>query len=161
MADKNKEIEFGVKIKNPKAVKAYLRRNSKKEQVFHISRDIYKNKSKYFIKISKETTGKTTSAVFSLKEDLLSKGVAEGLKVAEEIDVKVSKEQLNKLVDIVRLFSFKKKTHFKKTRYQYQIQGVVVTVDEYDGGVNLEVEGSSQDKVTRVVKQIPYEETTG
>jgi len=34
----------------------------------------------------------------------------------------------------------------------------MVTVDEYDEGVNLEVEGVSQDKVMQVVKQIPFEE---
>ena len=156
MTNKNKEIEFGVKIKNGDEVKDYLKEISPKERIITISRDIYKNDSKYFLKVSEENENNQSSAVFSLKEDLLALGTSEGMKVADEVDVDVSKEQLEKLVNIVSFLGFEKKSHFKKIRYQYEVEGTMVMVDEYDKVTNLEVEGETEEKVMKVVKQIPY-----
>lgn len=152
----NKEIEYGVKISNSQEVKEFLQSNSLFEKVTNISRDIYKNGGKYFVKVSNETEEEKTQAVFSVKEDLIGQGIEDGMKVAEELDIEVSSEQLNKLTKMLTMFGFKQTSHFFKKRYQYEIDGLMVTVDEYDSATNLEIEGPDEKTVMSVVDKIPF-----
>lgn len=155
MRKTNKEIEYGVKIKNPKEIIEFLNSKFVKGKIIEITRIILKNNGKYFVKISSEASNSEKHCVFSLKEDLLAQGIAEGMKIAEEVDIPVSEDQLRKLTEAMKMLGFKVASEFKKTRHEYQINNLMVTVDEYKDGAYLEVEGSSSRKIKDFVKKLP------
>lgn len=151
-----KEVEYSVKIENPDEIRVFLQENSPTERVIQITRDIYKNKGKYFVKISREKEDDVVRIIFSVKEDLLSQGIANGMKVAEEVDIEVTEDQLVKLIQVIQMFGFDLSSQFTKTRYQYEIDALMVALDEYENATNLEVEGPSGEVIMAVVNKIPF-----
>lgn len=151
----NKEIEYGVKIKNSKEIINLLASKYAQQRIIKITRMILKNGGKYFVKISSEVSNSEKHCVFSLKEDLLAQGIAEGMKIAEEVDISVSEDQLKKLTEMVKMLGFEMASKFEKTRYEYQTNNLIVTVDEYENGAYLEVEGPSPEKIENFIKKLP------
>lgn len=151
----NKEIEYGVKIKNPKEIIEFLNSKSTRRRTIEITRIILKNNGKYFIKTSSEVSNSEKHHVFSLKEDLLAQGIVDGMKIAEEVDILVSEDQLKKLMEAMKMLGFKVASEFKKTRYEYRVNELIITVDKYKNGAYLEVEGLSSKKIKDFVKKLP------
>ena len=151
----NKEIEYGVKIKNPEEVIKFLNAKPARQRTLEITRLIFKNKGKYFIKISSEVSNLKKHYIFSVKEDLLAQGITEGMKIAEEVDIPVSNDQLKKLVEVIKMIGFKMKSKFKKIRYEYKLNKLIITVDKYKDGAYLEVEGLSFEKIKKFIKSLP------
>lgn len=152
---KNKEIEYGKKIENPDAVLKYLKQNFSNPTTINISRKIYKQKDgKYFIKISTELSEGEESYVFSIKEDLLKEGQSSGLKVAEELDINLNKNQLEKLKKAVSVLGFEETDSFEKVRHKYEKGDLEITVDIYEDGSYLEIEGPSKTEVMELVEKI-------
>lgn len=151
-----KEVEYSVNIQNPDEIRVFLQENSPTERVIQITRDIYKNKGKYFVKISREKEDDVVRIIFSVKEDLLSQGIANGMKVAEEVDIEVTEDQLGKFLQVLQMFGFDLSSQFTKTRYQCEIDGLMVALDEYENVTNLEVEGPSEVAIMAVVNKIPF-----
>lgn len=152
-----KEVEYSVNIQNPEDIRVFLQTNSPIERVIQITRDIYKNSGEYFFKVSREKESDVTQIILSVKEDLLTQGIADGMKIAEEVDVELTEAQLEKFTQIIKMLRFELSSQFTKTRYQYEIDGLMVTIDEYENVTNLEVEGPSEEAIMAVVNQIPFE----
>jgi len=157
MTKANKEIEYGTKVKDVQKIYAFLKQKAESSKRIEISRDIYKNGGKYFIKISREKFGTQEQFVFSLKEDLLSQGISDGMKIAEEIDISVSEEQLSALTEVVKLLGFKLTSSFSKIRTEFIVNALSITLDEYEKEVYLEIEGPTKKAVGNFVKTIPPE----
>jgi len=157
MAMKNKEIEFGVKIANGDDVIKFLEKLHGKPKVTAINRKIYKiTNGKYFFKVSVEKSEDQTACVYSMKEDLLDKGIDSGMKISDEIDISVSEEQLSKMEKILLFTGYKVASEFKKVRYEFIIEEMSVTVDKYNTNDYLEIEGESENKINSLVAKIPF-----
>lgn len=152
----NKEIEFGVKISNGQTIIDLLSKKYGSPKVVEVQRRIYKTPSgKFFFKISKESTAGKASCTFSLKEDLLSKGVDSGMKVSDEVDIPVDEMQLSKLEQVLIFLGYGVASEFKKVRHEFIAEGMFVVVDKYDTNDYFEVEGSDEEKINSFVKTIP------
>lgn len=155
----NKEIEFGAKISNGQEIIELLTEKYGKPKVIEVQRLIYKiPDGKYFFKISKESTVEGMTATFSLKEDLLSKGVDSGIKVSDEVDVPVDESQLSKLEQILIFLGYRVASDFKKVRHEFTVEGMSVVVDKYKENDYFEVEGTSEEKINNFVKSLPIKE---
>lgn len=156
----NKEVEFGVKIKRSAKLEKFLENLGGKASIVKIDRHIYKNpRSNYFFKISTEKKENLISSQFSMKEDLISKGKTEGMKIAEEIDIDVSKEQLENLTKIIKHLGFNLDATINKIRKEFKVNDLQITIDQYgtDETDYLEVEGSDEKLIMELVKILPYE----
>jgi len=153
----SKEIEYGVKVKNSKALIAYLNAHAVNKGSIKTLREVYKkDNSNYFFRTDQQKKDGKKYYVFSVKEDLLGKqGVDSGMKVSEEVDIEVSKEQLEKLKQIIILLGYSLVTTISKTRLIYCMDGLMVTLDSYPDNDYLEVEGDSEDKVMSLVAKLP------
>lgn len=152
----NKEIEFGAKISNGQQIIKLLSKKYGQPKIIEVQRRIYKTTGgKFFFKISKESTTKGITATFSLKEDLLSKGVDSGIKVSDEVDVPVDETQLSKLEQILIFLGYKTASEFKKVRHEFEAEGMSVVVDKYENNDYFEVEGDSKEKINNFVKTLP------
>lgn len=155
----NKEIEFGAKISNGRQIIELLSKKYGQPKVIKVQRLIYKTpQGKYFFKISKESTIKGVTATFSLKEDLLSKGVGSGIKVSDEVDVPVDETQLSKLEQILIFLGYQIASEFKKVRHEFVAEGMSVVVDKYEDNDYFEVEGDNEEKIKSFVKTLPIVE---
>lgn len=154
-----KEIEYGVEVENANDLIPMLKDMASDYEKIYIKREIYKNEGKYFVKASKEEGSQKERYVFSLKEDLLKQGQKDGLKIAEEIDIPVSREQLENLIKAVQMLGFRKTSEFSKVRDEFQINSLVVTLDQYDKKAYLEVEGPTKEKVMLLVEKLPIDST--
>lgn len=155
----NKEIEFGVKISNGQKIIELLSKKYGQPKVIKVQRLIYKTpKGKYFFKVSKESTVKGITATFSLKEDLLSKGIDSGIKVSDEVDIPVDEAQLSKLEQILIFLGYQIASEFKKVRHEFVAEDMSVVVDKYEDNDYFEVEGDSEEKINNFVKALPIVE---
>lgn len=156
----NKEIEFSLRVDDTEPYLEYLKRiGARKIHDIEIERDIYKNGSGYFIKVSKEKIDGKNNYMYCLKEDLIDKGQSGvGLKVSEEIDVPVSSDQLEKLSAMLELLKFKKTSSFKKSRQAFTKDDFEIDVDTYyfedKTEYYIEVEGKEKDKINLFVKNM-------
>lgn len=152
----NKEIEFGVKISNGQEIIELLSKKYGQPKIIEIQRRIYKTTGgKFFFKVSKESTTKGITATFSLKEDLLSKGIDSGIKVSDEVDVPVDETQLSKLEQILIFLGYKIASEFKKVRHEFEAESMSVVVDKYETNDYFEVEGDSEKKIKAFVEMLP------
>ena len=157
----NKEIEFGAKISNGQQIIDLLSKKYGKPKVIKVQRLIYKTPNgKYFFKVSKESTVKGATATFSLKEDLLSKGIDSGIKVSDEVDVPVDETQLSKLEQILVFLGYQIASKFKKVRHEFMVEGMSVVVDKYENNDYFEVEGDSKEKINNFIKTLPIIDST-
>lgn len=155
----NKEIEFGAKISNGQQIIELLSKKYGQPKVIKVQRLIYKTpQGKYFFKVSKESTLKGVTATFSLKEDLLSKGVDSGIKVSDEVDVPVDETQLSKLEQMLIFLGYRIASEFKKVRHEFVVEGMSVVVDKYEDNDYFEVEGDNEEKIKSFVKTLPIVE---
>jgi len=154
----NSEIEFGVKIKNSQEVMNFLDELcGGLRKVIEIKRRIFRKLgSEFFFRLSKENVNGNLAYTLSLKEDILSKGISEGLKVSKEIDIKIGRHQVRSFRKIISLLGYKLETKLSKTRYVYKISEVLITVDKYPTVSYLEVEGKSKSSVMEIAGKIPY-----
>jgi len=152
---KNQEIEFGTKISNGQEIIDLLSKKYGKPKVIKVQRLIYKTPNgKYFFKVSKESTIKGATTTFSLKEDLLSKGIDSGIKISDEVDVPVDETQLLKLEQILLFLGYQIASEFKKVRHEFVAEGMSVVVDKYQDNDYFEVEGDSEEKINNFVKTL-------
>jgi len=151
----NKEIEYGIKITNPKELAKIFELQASKKRIIKITRSILKNNGKYFIKVSSEIIGAKHYNIISIKEDLLKKGVDKNMKISEEIDIPVSEDQRRKLIQMLKILGFRATSKFQKIRYEYQIKDLIVTLDKYKEGFYLEVEGPSTKKIKKFIHNLP------
>jgi adenylate cyclase class IV len=93
-----------------------------------------------------------------MKEDiLLKKGVRNGMKVSDEIDIEVSSSQLKKLEEIVILLGFNQTNIISKTRRTYFVGKLMVTIDSYPDNDYLEIEGTNKKDIMNLVSRLPIE----
>lgn len=151
------EIEFGSKIVSSPKLITYLRKNFKSGPVSSELKKIYKKPGgEFFFRITTETIGNKTRYFFSLKEDILSRGQAAGMKISKEVDLEINLDQLRRLTKIIELLEYKMVDEIKKVRESYLGAGVKVTIDHYPTNDYLEVEGPTQEAVSTVVKVLPF-----
>jgi adenylate cyclase class IV len=156
---KNREIEYGVKIKNSNKLISYLNSNAVNKGTIKSTRKIFKKlKSDYFFRTDQQTQGSKNKYFFSMKEDiLLKKGVRNGMKVSDEIDIEVSSSQLKKLEEIVILLGFNQTNIISKTRRTYFVGKLMVTIDSYPDNDYLEIEGTNKKDIMNLVSRLPIE----
>ncbi len=155
-----KEIEYGVKVKNSKELLAYLNTHGANKGQIETVREIYKKKnSPHFFRTDKQVINKKMSYMFSIKEDILGKkGVSKGLKVSDEVDLEVTKKQLEKLKQMLMLQDYHLVTTISKIRRIFDLQNLMVTLDSYPDVDYLEVEGDNKEKIMKLVSQLPIVE---
>lgn len=162
MTDKNskeKEIEYGVKVKNGDELITYLNEHAINKGSIKTLREIYKKEdSNYFFRTDFQKIENKESYRFSVKEDLLGKqGIDSGMKVSEEVDIDVSQEQLDKLRQVIILLGYSLVTTISKTRHIYEMDNLTVSLDSYPDTDYFEVEGESEEKVMNLVAKLPIE----
>lgn len=157
----NREIEYGVKIKNSTKLITYLNINAINKGTIETTRKIFKKpKSDYFFRTDQQTQGDKNKYFFAIKEDILTnKGVRNGMKVSDEVDIEVSSSQLEKLEEMIILLGFTQNSVISKTRRIYSIDKLMVTIDSYPDNDYLEVEGTSKKGIMNLVSKLPIEKT--
>ena len=155
----SKEIEYGTKIKNSKTLVSYLNTNAINQGSIKTTRKIFKKEgSNYFFRTDHQVKNSKKSYIFTIKENILDrKGVKHGMKVSDEIDLEVSKLQLQKLEGMVSLLGFTQNSIISTTRRIYFVDKMMVTIDSYSDNEYLEVEGNDRKKIMNLVSKLPIE----
>jgi adenylate cyclase class IV len=145
-----KEIEYQSWIKNGESIIKEL--NFKYiPTILNLTQYIFKkNGSKYFARIAIFKQKQKKDVFLTLKDDLLSlkKEKNNSIKIGKEVEVEIKYEDINKYIEIIKMFGFNKvhERHIKK--YKYEIDNLIVTLDfNKEGDCHFEIEGDEKSKI--------------
>jgi predicted adenylyl cyclase CyaB len=151
------EIEIKFVVKDTKAITGKLRKLG-----FRIATGRHQEKNYLFDDDSGSlrTAGKLLRVRKTpLSQTLTFKGpisAASKLKHREEIECKI--EQADTLIRILEEVGFKIKTSYSKYRTAFENEGFNIALDETEAGNFLEVEGPSDEDITRLAEKLGYSE---
>jgi len=157
------EKEYCKKIENSDEVFNQLKHFQPIFVTSEMKRTIYKNGGKYFLRVtSQKSDEEKIKHFFSLKEDSMRNGLdGQGLNSREEIDLEVSKVQLNKLEEMIKLLGFVQENYFEKVRHLFKIDNLEVSLDRYKDFDNLEIEGDSEKEIKEFLSKMVIVEKEG
>ncbi len=151
------EIEIKFAVKDTKAITDKLRkmgfrvavgRHREKNYLFDDSAESLQKAGK-LLRVRKTPSGQTVTFKGPIS-------AASKLKHREEIECRI--EDADVLMQILREVGFRIRTEYSKYRTVFEKEGFNISLDETEAGNYLEVEGPSDEEITKLGEKLGYSE---
>ena len=151
------EIEIKFAVKDTKAITDRLRkmgfrvavgRHREKNYLFDDSAESLQKAGK-LLRVRKTPSGQTVTFKGPIS-------TASKLKHREEIECRI--EDADVLMQILQQAGFKIRTEYSKYRTVFEKEGFNISLDETEAGNYLEVEGPSDEEITKLGEKLGYSE---
>ena len=152
------EIEINRKVLDKEAILRFLGKLAV-EKISYITMNYFgrEDDKNFYVRIEeiRENSGKVEPGVI-----LTAKGnftESDGVQKRTEASLSIKKDEKEKCITLLLLIGLKRRDIKSKVRHEFLVDGIIVTVDEWDNpelGDRLEVEGADENTLKKFVAGI-------